>query len=437
MNKLKELQEQRGAKVEAATTITDLAATEKRNLTSEEISKLDTLHGEIKEIDENIRVEVKQESLRSTRPVELSKQEARDMDSFDFGKFLRGMRGALDGSGGLDGIELEMALEGRKEADEARLETKGVMLPRAFVRRRNPWERRDLTATGGTSLNQGGMTIQTDKLGLADDFYNRLVLRQGGATVLENLQGNLDLPRYVQPSNPAHKTENETAAEVSPTTSMLSLSPKRLPAFVDISDQLMRQSSVVIETIVRNNLNSQLLGHMENIFINGGGTSQPSGILQTSGIGDVAGGTNGAAPDWADIVNLETEVAQDNADIGSVHYVTNTKVRGKLKQTAKVSSTDSVMVWSADNSLNGYVPLVTNACPSTLTKGSSGAVCSAIIFGNLQDLIMAFWGGLSFELIRDSATAKVGMHLLYVSVYYDGGVLRAQSFAAMKDALTT
>jgi hypothetical protein len=45
------------------------------------------------------------------------------------------------------------------------------------------------------------------------------------------------------------------------------------------------------------------------------------------------GDTNGAAPDWADIIDLETAVAIDNADIGALAYITNTKVRGKLKKT--------------------------------------------------------------------------------------------------------
>jgi HK97 family phage major capsid protein len=435
MNKLKELQEQRGVKLKAATAITDLAATEKRNLTSEEISKLDGLHAEISEIDENIRVEVKNQSLRSQAPVEVSHGEARDIARFDYQKFLRGLAHNT-----MDGVEREMVQEGQRESDLAQLNNKGVMLPRMLVRRGfGPAERRDLTATGGTAGDQGGMTIQTDKVGLADDFYDRLVLRQGGATVLEGLQGNLDLPRYLADSDPAHKAENAAAGELSPTTAMLSLSPKRLPAFIDISDQLMRQSSVAIESIVRSNINSQLLGVLENRLINGGGTSEPDGILQTSGIGSVVGGTNGAAPDWADVINLETEVAVDNADIGALHYLTNVKVRGKFKQTPRIASTDSMMIMDdrAGGMLNGYTPLITNAVPSTLTKGSASGVCSAIIFGNFNDLIMGFWGGVSFELLRDVASAKLSTHVLVVTIYYDGGVIRPQSFAAMQDALTT
>jgi HK97 family phage major capsid protein len=52
--------------------------------------------------------------------------------------------------------------------------------------------------------------------------------------------------------------------------------------------------------------------------IKGGGSNQPTGILGTSGIGDVAGGTNGAQPTFANLVALETAVATANADIGSL-----------------------------------------------------------------------------------------------------------------------
>lgn len=428
MKRLKELQEQRGAKLKEAKVVTDLASTEKRNLNADELTKLDQLHGEIDAIDKNLQAEVRQYSLQSQKPVELTPKEERDVGKFDYGIFLRGIR---DGRP-IEGIEAEMAQEGSEEAQRAGVRARGVTLPRMLIRRR---ELRDMTATGGTTLQQGGMTIATDKFGLLDDFYNALVLRQGGATVLEGLQGNLDIPRYLKPTASAHKTENASADEASPTTGMLSLSPKRLPGYVEVSDQLLIQSSSAIEAVLRRNLQSQVLALAEAAFLHGAGSTDANGIAGTTGIGTVVGGTNGAAPDWADMVNLETEVSVDNADVGSLHYITNQKVRGKLKQTAKVASTDSRMIWDDGNTINGYVPLVTNAVSSALTKGTS-SVASAIFFGNLQDYFMAFWSGLSFEMIRDSTLAKTGLTALHFTMYYDGGVVRAESFSAMLDALT-
>jgi hypothetical protein len=154
------------------------------------------------------------------------------------------------------------------------------------------------------------------------------------------------------------------------------------------------------------------------------------------GIGSVAGGTNGAVPSFANIVALETEVAQDNADIGTLGYLTNARVRGRLKTVEKASST-AQFLWEAGNTpLNGYRAEVTNAVPSNLVKGSSGAVCSAIIFGNFADLIIGMWGGL--DLMVDPYTGSTAGTVRVVTLQdVDIAVRRAESFSAMVDALTT
>lgn len=425
-NRIKQLNEQRGAKLkEAAALSADKA---------EDRQKIIGLHTEIESIDEQIIVEARQLELASKSAPKTSEQEERDLNKFDTSKLLRHMHRAARGQPStLDGIEAEMLSEGEKEAREAQIEGGGIFLPRVLVRRTG-FEKRDLTATTGTTLQYGGNTIATEKRGLADDFYNASVLRANGAMVLEGLTGNLDLPRYAKATNPTKKTENEAGDELTPTTAMLSLTPRRLCAYIDISDQLLKQSSTVVETFLRSALTNQLLDVQEIAFFHGGGTNEPTGIAATSGIGSVVGGTNGAAPDWADIVDLETAVSVVNAATGNLRYLTNSKVRGKLKKTAKVSSTDSRMVWEG-NDLNGYLPVVTNAISSTLTKGSS-SVASAIFFGNVNDFVIGYWGGLGLEMVRDKTNAIAGLHTLVASAYYDGGVLRPKSFAAMLDALT-
>lgn len=112
----------------------------------------------------------------------------------------------------------------------------------------------------------------------------------------------------------------------------MTLSPKTLGAYTDISRKLLLQSSIDVESFVRDDLATVLGLEIDRVAINGSGSSnQPTGILQTSGIGSVAGGTNGAAPSYANIIDLESQVAVANADVGSLSYLTNPKVRGKLK----------------------------------------------------------------------------------------------------------
>jgi len=438
-NRLKELNEKRGAKLKEASAIVKLATETKRELTADEQAKVNGLQDEADQISQSLMTEARQMALEGMTAPSLSVSEEQTIDRFSLSRLIRHMDRVFRGQpSSLDGVEAELVAEGEREAREARIETSGVTLPRILVRRSPATpERRDMSVTGGTTTQYGGNLVSTQKIGLADDFYNGSILRQNGAMVLEGLIGNLGLPRYSKASDPTKKTENESSDELTPTIPLLSLSPKRLPAHIDISDQLLVQSAPALEAFLRSALTRQMLAVQEKAFFHGNGTSEATGIAATSGIGSVAGGTNGAAPDWADIVGLEREVDVDNAAIGALHYMSNSKVRAKLKQTAKISSTDSYTILDEryGNLLNGYVPLWTNAISSTLTKGNQ-SLSSAIFFGNVNDYVIGYWGGLSLEIVRDKALAIAGQRTLVAQVYYDGGVLRPVSFAAMLDALT-
>lgn len=356
-----------------------------------------------------------------------SRGERRDLERFDLGRAVR----SLVNGRGLDGIEREIVDEGRQEAARAGIDgLNGITLPSFMV------SRRDMTATGGTGGDQGGMTIQTNKAGLLDDFFNSSIMQSLGATVLTNLVGNLDVPRLIAGTAPAGKAENANADEVSPTTAQLQLRPKRLPAYIDVSEQLLAQSSSAIESMLRSHLNAQMGAVREAAFFHGTGTAMAEGIAATSGIGSVAGGTNGAAPTFAHMLALEEAVDATNALMGSVAYASNGQIRKKLKGTLEnPSGTDATWILSKDGTINTYRAEFTNAISRTLTKGTASGVASAIFFGNFADYVVAYWGGLNLELVRDKANAIAGLYTLVASTYYDGGVQRPKSFAAMLDAL--
>jgi HK97 family phage major capsid protein len=435
-NRLKELSEERGAKLKTLTELQTKATAEKRSFTAEEGSSFDKIAGEIEGIDTQLLREVRAVSLASQQAPALSRGEERDLGRFDYQKLMNHLhRSARGMTSQLDGFELEMVQEGEREARSADVRAGGLILPRILVRR-GARENRDMTATGQTSVagDQGGMTIATTKQGLLDDFYNASVMRLAGATVLEGLQGNLDLPRLTAGTASAAKAENAAADETSPLTAMLSLTPNRLPSYIDISERLLMQSSAAIEAVLRNNLTAQMLATQEAAFFHGSGTNEANGIAGTSGIGDVAGGTNGAAPTLAHLLELESDVDGTNALLGKLHYISNGQIRGKLKATPKVASTDSKMLLDDNGLLNSYVPFFTNAVSRTLTKGSS-SVASAIFFGNFADYYIGYWSGISLEMVRDKTNAISGLYTLVASAYYDGGVVRPKSFSAMLDAL--
>lgn len=300
---------------------------------------------------------------------------------------------------------------------------------------------RDLAKGTGSA---GGYTVSTDLL--SQNFIkllrNRMMVKRMGATILGGLVGDVAIPKQTGGATAYWITEGNAPTESQQTLGQVGLTPKTCGAFTDISRKLLLQSSIDVEAFVRADLAAVLALAIDYAAIYGqGADNEPEGILRMTGIGSVAGGTNGLAPTWAHIVALETALAAVNADVGSMGYLTNAKARGKLKVTEKATNT-AQFIWGdmmgepGMGSLNGYRAGVSNQVPSTLVKGSSGAVCSAIIFGNWADLIIAEWGAIDV-LIDPYTGGAAGTVRARILQDVDVALRHPASMAAMQDALTT
>jgi len=253
-------------------------------------------------------------------------------------------------------------------------------------------QKRDLVVGTPTA---GGNLVATDLL--AGDFIsllrNAMVIMGMGTRMLTGLQGNVAIPRQTGAGTSYWVSEGNAPTESQQAFDQVTMSPKTVGAFTDISRKLLAQSSLDVEALVQQDLATVLGLAIQQAAISGTGLSnQPSGLL-TLITPSVAGGTDGAAPTWGNIVELETDVSVANADVGTMSYLTNAKVRGKLKGTSKVSGQNGFVWEGGDTPLNGYRAAVTNAVPSNLTKGT-GTGLSAIIFGNFADLLIGMWGTL-------------------------------------------
>lgn len=302
-------------------------------------------------------------------------------------------------------------------------------------------QKRDLVVGTPTA---GGNTVDT--LLLANNFIdllrNRMMVTRMGAQVLGGLTGSIAIPRQTGGATAYWVAESGAPTESQQAFDQVTMAPKTLGAFTDISRKLLLQSSLDVEAFVRNDLATVVALAIDSAAISGTGASnQPTGILSTSGIGDVAGGTNGLAPTWAHIVELWSDLAIANADFGSLGVLTNAKVIGKLMGTLKSAGVAGYIVEDfpgADGIVNvsGLRGGVSNQVPSNLTKGTSSGVCSAIISGNWNDLIIGQWGALDLTVDPYSNSTSGTVRVVALQDV-DVAVRHPESFSAMKDALTT
>lgn len=450
-----ELKQQRAAKLQEIEALNKKA--ESRSFTDEEQKQFDTLFTEIENLAAQIDSAEKREKMAAqfgdngnqlgagannggttthfrADGEENGEQKEKAKLSRNY-RLLRAIDLAAKGKP-LDGAEKEMHDEAIKEARELGLNVEGnVAVPSWMI----GTQRRDLTATGpgGAGTTEGGYTIPTELQELIPLLEPRLQVEALGATMLRGLRGTIDFPKGNADAAAVWEGENDANAETSPTFSKITMTPHRLGAFTDISKQLMVQSSIDVENYVRSRLNFAVRKALDSAAINGSGSSnEPTGILNTAGIGSVAIGTDGGAPTWANIVGLETEIATDNADMGTLAYLTTPGVRGKLKTTL-VDSGSGLFIWDnrfnpAGPGMNGYRAEVSTQVPSTLTKGANSD-CHAIIFGNFAELMIGQWAGI--DLVVDPYTgAKNALVTLVINSWWDIAVRHAESFAAIKDA---
>jgi HK97 family phage major capsid protein/HK97 family phage prohead protease len=279
-----------------------------------------------------------------------------------------GDRGAWEAAA----FEREVSEAGAKAAGKS---SRGIFVPSEILR-----NKRDLTA--GTN-NAGGFTVATDLLAASfiEMLRNRAVVMRSGATMLSGLVGNVAIPKQSAAATAYWVAENSAPTESQQTLAQVTMNPKTVGAWTDISRRLLNQSSIDVEAMVRRDLSSVIALAIDAAALYGSGSSnQPTGIKNQTGVNtkDFAA-TN---PTFAELVAMETEVATDNADIGTMVYLFNPAQRGALKTTEKATNT-AQFVWEPGNTVNGY-----------RTETSNQVTAGDVFFGNFADLLIGMWAGL-------------------------------------------
>jgi HK97 family phage major capsid protein len=334
----------------------------------------------------------------------------------------------------LDGFELECHQEcARKFGTDAK---RSFFVPLDIIKRTS-------LISGTASL--GGATVATDyRPGeFIDILRNRMRVAQMGATMLTGLNGPIAIPKQLT-SGTATWAASELAAttESNLTLGQVTMGPKTCTSEQSYSKLLLVQNNPSVEALVRNDIISIIALALDLAALHGtGSTGQPTGLISVSGIGSVTIGENGGAPTWDSLVDLETEVALDNADVENMGYLTNAKVRGKLKKTYRTTAGE-MPIWAnwpgekGAGELNGYIARVTNQVSGALTKGTVTGALSAAFFGNWADLVIGQWGPGIDLLVDPYSGAATRIIKIFGDVFADVGVRRSESFSACVDFTT-
>lgn len=276
--------------------------------------------------------------------------------------------------------------------------------------------------TAGSAAG-GGYTVGTDVLtgSLIELLRNKALVMSLGARNLSGLVGDVAIPRHTGGATAYWLDETTDVTLSTQTLGQLALTPHRLGAATAYTKQLLAQSSLDIEGFVRQDLMTILAIEKDRACLNGlNASGEPLGIINTTGIGSV---TFGAAATWAKLLDFETQVANANADMGSLAYLSTPNTRAKLKAAVKIAASQYAdFLWEKGDIINGYPARATLQVPS-----------NKMLFGNWNDLIVADWDGI--DLVVDNLTLAKSMQIqIIIHILTDNGVRHVGSFCVSSDS---
>lgn len=303
----------------------------------------------------------------------------------------------------------------RAASEQSGRSAQGIMLPSDVLRN---WKR-DMNTTDEAAL------FSDDYRGdeFIDVLRNSSSVMQAGARMLSGLSGDVKIPKKATASASSWVTEGNPVSESEMTTSSISMTPRHLGAFTDITRQLLQQSSLSVESLVRDDLAQAIALAIDLGALQGDGTGgAPTGIKNASGINVVDFGVGITVPSFAQVVEMETKVAEDNALSGNLSYIMNAAMVGALKTTEKATGTAQFVV-EPGGTVNGYRAILSN-------QAASGDA----FFGNFNDLLIGFWSGLDI-LVDPYAGATSGNVRIIAMQTCDVAVRHAVSFCLGQDVI--
>jgi HK97 family phage major capsid protein/HK97 family phage prohead protease len=282
----------------------------------------------------------------------------------------------------------------------------------------------DVLGATGRAFNAGGiagsgqsgahLVPHTTSTSWIDQLRNRSVMMKL-ATVMSGLVGTMDIPKKTDRAKAYWLGEGQDAQETGMDFGQLTITPKTVAAYIDITRKLLNQSSPDAEMLVRKDLSDAVGEAIDLAAIYGKGTQyEPRGLKNYNGMNAVDFAAQ-QAPTFVNLVAMETEIAADNADVNSMAYLMHSRLRGYMKTTTKFGTGVESTIWEPGNTVNGYRTEVTNQLNA-----------DDMFFGNFADFLIAMWGGL--DMIVDTASlSKSGGTRIVVFQDVDFALRRLES----------
>lgn len=296
----------------------------------------------------------------------------------------------------LDNVTAAVCNEGMKEMRAAGLNTVGqIYIPTMETR------------AAVSVASEGVDVVATDLYDIIEPLRAKNVLVQAGAKFYTGLTNSAQIP-VMTGSNVGWAGETAAATDGNVLFNNVTLTPKRLTAYVDISKMLLAQDSIGVENAIRQDLINAINSKLENTILGKGAKSAttPAGIFY--------GKTPTKVTDFEGLVGLEAKVEEANV-LGGISYIASPSARASFRNMMKGSRGTAQLAYT-DGTLDG-----------TPVYSTSNVEAKTFVVGDFSNLAIGSWGGL--DIVVDNYTQAVnGMIRLVVNAYFDAALIRPEAF---------
>nr|DAM87326.1 MAG TPA: prohead serine protease [Caudoviricetes sp.] len=296
----------------------------------------------------------------------------------------------------LDNVTAAVCNEGMKEMRAAGLNTVGqIYIPTMETR------------AAVSVASEGVDVVATDLYDIIEPLRAKNVLVQAGAKFYTGLTNNAQIP-VMTGSNVNWAGETAAATDGNVLFNNVTLTPKRLTAYVDISKMLLAQDSIGVENAIRQDLINAINSKLESTILGKGTKSatSPAGIFN--------GKTPTKVTDFEGLVGLEAKVEEANV-LGGISYIASPSARASFRNMMKGSRGTAQLAYT-DGTLDG-----------TPVYSTSNVEAKTFVVGDFSNLAIGSWGGL--DIVVDNYTQAVnGMIRLVVNAYFDAALIRPEAF---------
>ena len=382
------LKEERSAKVAELEALVQGAKAADRDFTADEESRQATLNDEIVDLDGKIANAESTEAILARNAAISASETAEDREiakverSYSFAKAVQEVAAGK----GLSGLEAEMHQEARNQAKNAGVNTTGNLQIPIFE---------------GRSVGQASSVKGTEQLNVLSALVPKPLIESLGAQRITGVTGDIKFPKLAAAAT-LHTDENSTATTSPGLGTAVTMSPERVGARLDVSNQTLAQLNGSLENVLAGQISNEIGSAVDRMFF-----SEVVGTIAD----DQADSTGAVLPTYAELTALEGTVGDAHALGNNCAYVTTPGMRALMAGQGKFG-TGSGQAFIENGQLYGYDVAATNI--AELSNSTAGV--TALVFGEFSMAAVCYWNGIDL-LIDPYTEAAKGVTRMIAQVY--------------------